>query len=192
MISRGKVPYHQLTEQDFRIVQQPVTNDAVYTTGFILYTAQSSFSEISQGRFKAFPIGVKIISGLDRSQCWRLSTMDDPSIYLSHEQGHLDITELGARTFASIIALTHPEGIGRTKAEAQKQLELAIQEIYENLGEEIRKEQIAYDQTTNSGRDVSKQRVASQTIARQLANAEIRSTWTSSHLLKGDFGGQIQ
>ncbi|MBI1332344.1 MAG: DUF922 domain-containing protein [Armatimonadetes bacterium] len=181
----GKLPYHRLTGNDFRVDDQVASNDGVFTDGFINLDYRCRFVTIDRNHTTAILTEAHVASGFDTKTSWRRSGFTNPSVYLQHEQGHQDINELAARTLAGLIAQNKPEGAGVTKDDALRDLESKLRELYRQVSDQDHREQAEYDSQTNSGKDTKAQAVVTADMAKKLANAGIAATWQSS-----DAGGE--
>lgn len=177
LINRGYVPYHRLTESDFTVNDQVDSPSIVYTKGFIKYECDGKYEYVNRDTVRAVLTYYKVYSGLDRSQSWRRSMMTNPSAYLEHEQGHLDIGEISARTLAAEIAQTKPEGLGHTKEEAKQALETKLAAIFKQVMTQGELAQDNYDRVTRAGMDMSAQATATKSIQERLTRVDARATW---------------
>jgi hypothetical protein len=82
---------------------------------------------------------------------------------LKHEQGHFDLTEVYARKMKKAI---RDANVG---CEDERRAEAAGKRIFERLDQEWEKAEKRYDAETKDGTDLVKQRLASEGIARELA-----------------------
>lgn len=177
LINRGYIPYHRLTESDFTVNDHVESPSIVYTKGFIKYECDGKYEYINRDSVRAVLTYYKVYSGLDRSQSWRRSSMTEPSAYLEHEQGHLDIGEISARTLAAEIAQSKPEGLGHTKEEAKQALETKLATIFKQVMAQGDLAQDNYDRVTRAGMDPTSQATATKSIQERLARVEARATW---------------
>lgn len=177
-IQKGLVPYHQLVESDFRIDDQADSGSKVYTMGFVRYRFTYNWAVVDRKTVQTTIDKMDILSGFDRTQSWRHSDMTDPSVYLQHEQGHLNISELAAKTFAARIAEAKPVGHGKSRDAALKDLNEKIKAIYTRIEEAERRDQQDYDQETQAGLDHVAQSRVYQAQQPLLKQAAITPTWT--------------
>ncbi len=178
-IEKGFVPYHQLVESDFRIDDQVDSQSKVYTMGFIRYRFTYNWVVVDRKTMRATIAKMDILSGFDRTQSWRHSDMNDPSVYLQHEQGHLNISELAAKTFAARVTEARPEGLGDSQETALKDLNEKVKAIYTKVEDANRKSQQDYDSKTRCGLDREAQSRVYQAQQGLLKQAGIQPTWTA-------------
>lgn len=192
LISQGKVPYHHLVASDFRVDDQVQSKSDVYTMGFVKYQYNAQSFPIGRDRWKAVIIQFGVASGLDHNKTWRRSHQVDPSVYLRHEQGHLDINELSARTFAGHVAKEKPEGIGVSEAEALSDLDRKLKAIFAKIETQNSNEQEAYDRRCSSGWDQVEQTKLTSELSVKISQASIVAVWQPPVARGSDISGVIQ
>lgn len=177
LIAEGKVPYHRMTASDFKVDDEIKSENAVYTMGFIKFEYRTTAFPIGRQGWRAVIEKMKVASGLDRAKTWRRSTFNDPSVYLSHEQGHLDINELAARTFAGLIAKEKPIGTGSTEMEARASLQAKIAALFKEVESQNSREQVAYDNRTSRGWNQGEQVKVTSELSEKTCHAGIVVIW---------------
>lgn len=180
MVAEGKVPYHKLRGADYQVRNELPENAKVYTYGFTNYQFKVTFVQLSRSSVKAAISKLDVYSGFDVNKSGRLASMTDPSVYLSHEQGHLDLNELTSRTFAGLVASSSPEGFGSTRELANADLAEKLTAIYLKVSRENRKEQNRFDKDTESGLSQAGQMTATADLTTRLKRAEVQPTWTTT------------
>ena len=92
---------------------------------------------------------------------------------LDHEQGHFDIGEIFALRAEIEIARKMKDirrffSTGKSKASAIAKLEETLSQYFSRIVAEMNEEQVAYDDTTNHGRDQKAQKLARQGHSEEL------------------------
>lgn len=160
-----QVPYKQLTAADFRIDDRAHPEVAIYTEGFMRYRYKADVQ--SDGKtYTAKVAEWKVESGFDRGLSSRKSWLMNIESILPHEQGHQDINEIWARTLAKSEL---PTGEGPTDKAAWQDLDRKLQRLADEIGEQDRREQMAYDRETLNGRIVFAQRQWTTSLQKRMA-----------------------
>lgn len=171
---QGKLPYHLLTEKDFQVNNLVESNSLAYTEGFVTYQVQTATFDRGT-RVKATEVTVR--SGFDYKNSWRRSSLADPNVYLQHEQGHLDLHEIGVQKFVQRLRTTNLEATGRTTREAERQLAKLIGNILDQTRTETEREQEQYETQTNTGLNSAAQEVFNRQTKARLQTMGIVPMW---------------
>jgi hypothetical protein len=168
---QGLVPYKQLTWQDFPINDRVNGLDA-QTNGTITYDFKTRW-ELERNTYTSFVTQITFRSWFDTNQSWRRSRLpQDAPTLLRHEQGHLDIMQIGALALMSL----KPEAIvpttGASQLEAETSLAASVKRLVEGALEKIKYRQAQYDMETRHSKDKRVQAQWESKIARELANAK--------------------
>jgi hypothetical protein len=171
-MAKGYFPYHLLVASDFPINDKVHPDSGMYTRGFFHYRYWDHL--VAQNGRATDRVAEWIVwSGFDRNKSSRKSGFKLVDETLSHEQGHLDISELHSRRFAHTSLDKLPIGEGPGPEEASADLRAKMQAMADRVGEEAQKEQDLYDTETAHGKNASKQLEWSAAIHARLGRAGI-------------------
>ena len=156
----NKVPYQQLTRDNFKGVPDP-TSPRLATTRTGITVSWSFKTTLSvDGKYESKPIDIQYESYFAVEESWWKDKTKNGDL-LRHEQGHFDIVELLARELNAnkreIMNQLRGEGDSREEAEAdlQKQFARHAQKV---IREQSRRQEF-YDNATDHGKNSRKQKV---------------------------------
>jgi hypothetical protein len=168
----GYVPYRKLRLSDFRVDDRDHPRAGMYTHGFFHFDYEYRWTE-DNGRVTAKVTKWVLRSGLDLNKTTRRSWFRQVERYLPHEQLHLDINELHARSFGAKKLSELPVGRGSTSDTAVLDLENKIKDLSDVVQKQAQNEQDKYDRETRGGTDWEKQAGWEKAIAERLKKAKI-------------------
>ena len=156
-ISKGFVPYHQLTVDDFRVDDKaPIHGDYEVKT-FIdppQYRAAEKVSD--NGVFQLYVTDWTVFSGLDKNGTARRARVRSMKSELPYAQALFDLTEMRARELAALTPAQLPSAQGNTLEAARASLEKQIDKLYQDKLAQAREETAAFQKATQGGRDKRK------------------------------------
>lgn len=124
-LAKGRVPYHQLTAEDFAI------NDTAHPkNAFYIKTAIDPRYTFLLKPYNGFVFAYveqwMVFSGLDKNETSRKSSFKNMKAELPYAQALLDLDEVYARQLAALKPGELPQGRGNSFGEAQADLEKKI------------------------------------------------------------------
>ncbi|HJT81863.1 MAG TPA: hypothetical protein VJ719_11750 [Chthoniobacterales bacterium] len=165
---KGYEPYRQLTLDDF-----PLNDESKSEAGFAFQTFVRYYYHTwtTMPRYQTVYVYVMdwtVYSGLNTNLTWRRSKSREIKNALPFFQAILDINEIQARRLASLQPGELPRGSGKTVAEATRDLEFRLNEIYSAHLREAQREAEALAAATKYGQEKKKLREASAEIRKRL------------------------
>ncbi len=110
-------------------------------------------------RWTAMITELEIANYIEQSQSWNMRP--ESARILDHEQGHFDISEIGARRARDKMAALRTSGklvgVGRDEATAKRVLEGLIGSTMKEINDQTNDEQKEYDRVTRHGIDADAQ-----------------------------------
>ncbi|MBV9009093.1 MAG: hypothetical protein JO354_08000 [Verrucomicrobia bacterium] len=168
-ISKGFVPYHQLTADDFRIDDKARLNGDYEVKTFIDPPQYRIAEKISDdGVFHVYVTDWTIFSGLDRNGTARRSKVRYIKGELPYAQALFDLTELRARELAALTAAQLPSADGNTLEEARGSLQKQTDKLYQDKLQQARDETAEFQKATDGGRNKRKVRELGPKIRKRL------------------------
>lgn len=171
-IASGYVPYHRLTMFDYPVNDSVHRENGMYTRAFRRYDYRHELTTRNDC-VVARIVEWTVWSGFDRNKSSRKSWFHPIAQTLPHEQGHLDISELFSKRFATTPIAQLPVGQGSTAAEAEADLGRRMKALAVMTAAQSQAEQDRYDAETDHGRNAVKQREWSADIQARLQRAGI-------------------
>jgi hypothetical protein len=168
-ISKGYLPYHQLTVTDFHVNDEAHPGMAYFVQPFVHFFCHYEMKPGSGGFVYAYVTDWIVFSGFDKNLSSRNSKFREMKTYLPYIQGFLDITELHARKFAALNPGDLPSGRGETFEKARAQLDDRLRALYQTRAWEAAKEADTYQEATNKGLNQKKVRELTTELQKRLA-----------------------
>lgn len=167
----GERPYKKLTWDDFQLIDSSDTGMSAQTGTFIGFSFEWTVSRSGFG-FVARPTRVKIESGMDPANSWRVRDVRGGALdlLLAHEQLHYDMNEIGARKLRAMLLEEWGTGSGSTADAASADLNSKIGAITTAALDEIKRLGEQYDSETAHGTKVEAQRRWSRDIDGQIGS----------------------
>jgi len=176
-IMNGYLPHHQLTADDFPVKDIGPPGMTCWIEPFVHYY-YGSIARSQHGMIFAYIKDWTVFSGFNKNLSGRRNGFRTMKEDLPYLQALLDINELYARRLAALQPAEFPRGSGRTWAEAQRNLEEAIQKVCLIQTSEARREADRMATATNNGQNKKRVRELSAAIKKRLAQVTPASTPT--------------
>src|SRR3984893_14801516 len=166
-IAHGKVPYHQLTADDFRIDDRIHPEAGYWIKPFVDYRYNFLLKPYN-GFSYAYVSAWVVFSGLDKSETSRKSKFPNMKADLPYAQAFLDLCELHARELAALKPGELPGVRAETYERAKAGLEAKIKAFCQVKFDQITSEQDAFVKATNHGAHRKKVRELGAAIRKRL------------------------
>ena len=177
-IMNGYLPYHQLTVDDFPVIDTLDAN-ATYSVQPFVHTYYNCISKMAQGgMIYAYVKDWTVFSGFNKNLSGRRRQFHNMKDELPVAQAVLDINEIYARKMAALQPGEFPSGSGTTWASALRQLETRVEAVCQRQLAEMRKETNTFARATNNGQNKKRVRELSAAIKKRLAQAQAAITPT--------------
>ena len=168
--TKGYLPYHQLTLDDFRVDDRAHPQAVYWIQPFVHYYYHVTMKSAFGGTIFAYVMDWTVSSGLDRNLTSRKSKFREMKAELGYAQAILDINEIYARRLAALQPGELPRGTGKTLAEAGRDLGQRINELYLVQMFGAKKEMEDLETATNFGQNKPKLREIAAKNAKRLAS----------------------
>ncbi len=168
-ISKGYLPYHQLTVDDFPIDDKAHPEIPYFAQPFLHPFYHYEMGLGSGGFVYAYITDWIVFSGFDKNLSSRKSKFREMKAFLPYVQTLLDILELHARQFAALKPSDLPIGQAETFEKAHDQLDDRFRALDQTKASEAAKEAAAFSKATDNGRNQKKVRELAAEIKKRLA-----------------------
>jgi len=185
-IINGYLPYHQLTTDDFPVKDSGHPGMTYWMEPFLHYYYHS-IGRAQHGMVFAYVKDWTVFSGFNKNLSGRKSNFRTLKEELPYVQAFLDLNELYARQMAALQPAEFPRGSGKSWAEAQRNLEDAIEKLSQRQMMDIRKETERLASATNNGQNKKRVRELGAAIKKRLAQVTPPSTPTPTPSQSGGF-----
>jgi hypothetical protein len=166
--TKGFLPYHQLTVDDFRVDDSAHPQAVYWIQPFVRYYYHLTMKTAFGGTVFAYVMDWTVFSGLDRNGSSRKSKFHRMKAELGYAQAILDINEIYARRLAALQPGELPRGTGKSFAEASRDLSQRLNELYLVQMFGAKKEMEDLQTATDYGRDKTKLRELTAAITKRL------------------------
>jgi hypothetical protein len=165
-ISKGCVPYHQLTVEDFRI-----DDTAKPASGFWVKPCLHPFWHFVFTRrdwYYAYVDEWVIFSGFDKNESSRKSKFGEMKKWLPYAQAYVDLNEIQARQLAALKPGELPSGRGATPEEAAAALKQNMDAFLKEKYKQLEAEAAEFQKATNGGSNTKKVRELGNALRKRL------------------------
>jgi hypothetical protein len=154
-ITRGFVPYHQLTVEDFKIDDQAHPESGYWVRPF-MHPHWRFFLKPYGDWVYAYIDQWIVFSGLDKNESSRKSKFREMKRSLPFAQAYLDIYEIHARQLAALKPGELPQGRGATPEEAKAALQQNLDAFLKEKYQPVITETEAFVKATHHGANQKK------------------------------------
>lgn len=145
----SEVPYRQLTWDDFRI-DDTVEFEYTAKTSWGMRSRYTYNTSKHNGGYRTTLTSYTLYSYFNPEKSFRRSRqLKDPEGLLRHEQGHLDLAEIGVRTTMSLPESVYPLVWAPTREAAKREFVQKMVDFTESRRNEVRALQTMYDEATD-------------------------------------------
>ena len=173
----GLVQYKTLTWSDFRVDDSKggMSAETGLNLNFSYRMQLERGAKNAQGEvvapYAAHVSNIAFNGGFDPAHSWRKSGIEnhpDATRLLAHEQGHLNIAEIGRRQLEATPLSALPEGRGETMQAAIQDLQAKLSVWYSAQSAQITARQLRYEADTDHSTQKGKQAEWSALLAREI------------------------
>jgi hypothetical protein len=166
-ITKGFVPYHQLTVEDFKIDDQAHPEGNYWIQPF-MHPRWQYLTKRNGDWFYAYVIQWIVFSGFDKNDSSRKSKFREMKRSLPFAQAYLDICEIHARQLATLKPGELPSARGATPQEARTTLQQNVDAFLKEKSTTMFSEAEEFAKATDHGRNEKKVRELAKAIRKRL------------------------
>jgi hypothetical protein len=177
-IMNGYLPYHQLTVDDFPLIDTLDAHATFSVQPFVHHYYNCMSKMAKGGMIYAYVKEWTVFSGFNKNLSGRRRQFRAMKDELPYAQAILDLNEIYARKMAALEPGEFPSGSGATWASAMRQLETGVETLCQRQLAETRREADTFVRATNNGQNKRRVRELSAAIKKRLAQAQAAITPT--------------